>query len=195
MSDGPYRSLPLGRPWKKVGEVACNSAFSLTEVEEKIRFARKRDFVDAPVTKVVGILLNGIKDRLIADDEGTIGKLQDLKKKLPVTPVNELVVDCAIEAARRGLCEEKDAENAVADALEIWTSRHLRSVEEHGHRSPKLKEASGIEQRIRQAARLLDAASDVADLLSGKGSRKKLVQPTKNTGLDGGVALPNPRVK
>ena len=57
MSDGPYKSLPLPRCWKKLAQRLENNAYSSTDVDETFHHALSMGFKDIPFEQVKNILL------------------------------------------------------------------------------------------------------------------------------------------
>lgn len=75
MSDGPYKSLPLPRCWKKLAQRLENNAYSSTDVDETFHHALSMGFKDIPFEQVKNILLkNNLFERELIND---LDKLKD----------------------------------------------------------------------------------------------------------------------
>ena len=131
MSDGPHRSLPMCRAWKKVARCADIPAFEVEEIRNVIVPALEQDCRQ----EVSRGFLAGFR-KICSDQQPTLFK-RDLGPSLEAlrrtaSPgMERLIVDHAIHAAVKGNTSPDIAEKAVADALRDRGARNGRSVEEH----------------------------------------------------------------
>jgi len=184
MSDGPHRTPPLSRPWKNVTISAYNPACSLTEVEEKIRYAVRRDFEDLPIRAIQKILVDGTKDRLFLDEPGTIAKLKDLQNGQSTSAAKEALIDCAVARVYEGLSGEQSTLDAINNAIEIWINRQVRSIEEHSRRKCSYYETLELQTRLKATLRGLDLHRLASEIASTENASTIIARPRPVKGVD-----------
>src|ERR1700719_2173492 len=126
MSDGPHRSLPMCRAWKKVARCADNPAFEAEEIRNVIIPALEQDCRQ----EVSRGFLEGFRN-ICSDRQTTLFK-RDLRPSLDALRrtagpgMERLIVDHAIHAAAKGNASPDIAEKAVAHALRDRGARNGR---------------------------------------------------------------------
>ena len=188
MSDGPHRSLPMSRAWKKVAECADNPAFEAEEIRDYIIPALEQDCRQ----EVSRSFLDGFHD--ICSDPQTALFKRDLGPPLEALRrtagpgMERLIVDHAIHAAAKGDTSPEIAEKAVANALRDRGGRNGRSVEEHYFRKSTERRAHRVRGRIEEGMTGADMNSVARRVLNGNG-KPAPSKPSKRQGLDDGVKL------
>ncbi len=187
MSDGPHRSLPMRRPWKKVAECADNGAFEVEEIREHILPALENDCR----REIRREFLNELC-RICADQEASLFNgdmrptLEGLRRKANVGMEN-LVLDHAILAAATGT-SRGIADKAVGQALKDRGASGIRQVEEHYLRESSARRAHNVRDRMEQAISGADFDSAARRLVDGR-TKNDGPKPSKRQGLDDGVKL------
>lgn len=185
MSDGPHRSLPLPRHWKRFARCASSPAFSSSEVVEALSIALKRDFLEeVPVSKVYQIL-SGDGQRYLFP-EAQADQLEALRDAHPGSVLAETLIDCALDALAKGLQGHHAAHSATAQALEAQARNRDRQIIEHHHRSGG--GSPDPSDRLRSARSQLSYSQVATELVSSRATARDL-RPTKHSGIDEGPPL------
>ena len=187
MSDGPHRSLPMGRRWKKLAECVDNALFSEEEVRERRDSAILGEF-----SREVSIrLMSKLRDILCSSDQGTLfapsgDEIESLRILTDGSPVGNLLLDCTIDAVNSGQTGQAALAAAFGDTASEIFDRHARGMAEHYQRETGAKRASHFQSRIEsiQDSRSMDGL--VNRILQG-GSAMVIRAPTRHTGLEDGV--------
>jgi len=189
MSDGPHKSLPMPRAWKKLAECADKTAYHPDEVTEAARYALERDW-QQEVPK--SFLANARKalDQLNLFPEHLVIALQKLRTTVAGNHLCNLVLDYAIHAAREGKAGEAALHDAVKNAAIDYTARRSRQVEEHylrkARRAP-LERSRAVRRRLNDAFQNAQTEKVVKQLIDPK--EKPAHKIKKRNGLDDGVEL------
>lgn len=190
MSDGPHRSLNMKKGWKKLAECAGNLAFGPQEIAQRVPEALGQDWRE----EIAAELFDGIKgffgdgkqlDWLNAE---TTQGLEDIRHLAAGRPLGNVFVDCAIQVAQQGMVGPAGFAAAVEQALLDRAMRGTRQVGEHWCRETSQRRASDVHSRL-QDAFLGGAVKDLATQIASPNSGKVVERPTKQSGLDDGVAL------
>lgn len=183
MSDGPHRSLPLRRAWKKVAECGANHAFAPEELSQRIAPALEEDsraelapgFVDG---------LNGLYGSLFRNQLES--ELESLRDQAGMG-IGRVILDRAIQLAAEGATGPDALLKAFTDGLMDRAQRCSRQVEEHYLRESGERKARDVRGRvddgIGQAKFAVEAlARKILKIESGASPR-----PQKRESLDDGV--------
>jgi hypothetical protein len=179
MSDGPYKSLPMSKPWRKFAELAETPAYSTTEVQDALC---KAVLQEVPVK-----LLEGIASCLeIASffPEVTVEKLEAVRAIDPGSTLGGLIVDAAIQErveSRDGAC---DFIQVVANGVYEYVLRSFRSVEEHYLRKAHGLVLKNMRARLAEIRNSLNSVDFASRLLGGQTGR-----PEKRAGIEDGPTL------
>lgn len=188
MSDGPHRSLPMRKGWKKVAEYADNPSYETQQVADAMIQALERDVrleVPGHVWKTLREVF-GYSQRLLVPDLKA-PEITELQRQSPGFPLRQLLIDCASQNLDEGRSGEEGLLCATRDALLEWALRGVRQVEEHYLRRSNSLRARDIRMRLEQSlgrASLDDGARCVLRTDSMPTSR-----PVVKSGLDDGVRL------
>jgi hypothetical protein len=191
MSDGPHKSLPMRRAWKRVCEVADNAAHALEEVIEGIAPALAADargeISDGFLRRLRRALGLDAEQLPLFDDAGQA--VVSARTRAESTMEADLA-DAIGDALRDGLSGIDALRGGIRTALEDRGLAAVRAVEEHYLlKSPKSR-AQHVRDRLH--AGLAGAAAAVASLTEGlvNGTISLPVAPaTSRSGLDEGPRL------
>ncbi len=189
MSDGPHRSLPMGRRWKKLAKWADNRSFSVDDLCELRDSAIMGEFK----REVSDMLMSELRDILSSSGQGSLfapssDEIENLRMYACGSPVGNLLLDCAIDAVNAGASGEAALAAACNETANEIFNRHGRGMAEHYQRETGAKRASHFQSRIQsvQNGRSMDAL--VKCIVQG-GRAMVIRAPTQRTGLDEGVGL------
>jgi hypothetical protein len=188
MSDGPYKSLPMRRGWKKVAQWAANSAFAPEEICNALIPALARDWnTDVPIelTRAVEDIFGDQQD-LFRDQK--VMRLESLRPVTVGRGLGKVFLDCAIQVAASGAAGPEAPIEAATNALAVRASRGAQHVEEHYCRKSTTPRANKVRARIEEG---IGSASlnDLARQLLKRDPALPSRTPPKQRGLDDGVHL------
>lgn len=190
MSDGPHRSLPMRRGWKKLAERADNCAFETEQVAEAIPEA-----IEGDLREEWSPALGDVLHRVIGDPEQTslfkalpTEELEKARHLAAGKPILQLIVDCL----EKVLAEGKSSEpllDALATAMQNYVTRCFRSVEEHYVRKSSTHRAQRVRTRLEEAS-TRPSYRDHANRFLKSNSSGAAIRAPKRIGLDEGVRIP-----
>jgi len=189
MSDGPHRSLPLRRAWKKVCEIADGRAHAVEEVVERIPTALAADAkgeLGEALLKSLRRILTGEQPQLIDDSLEHVAALRSQAASVMDIDLIDAISDALRDGKRGAEAFQSGAEAMFEDRGEAVS----RSVVEHYLRLSPQARAAHVEQRI--AAALKQARESVRALATGlvTGAMKSaLPKAVDRSGLEAGPAL------
>lgn len=188
MSDGPHRSLPLGRRWKKVAECLDNGSVQIEEVCVLVDAALLSDFETVP-----DVVLTELRRILCDSDQGSLfvadnAEIENLRVLTDGSPLGGLIVDCAVGAVLSGKVGEAALTSTLSDASQEWMDRHCRGMDEHYQRKTGAVRASEFKSRVCDMQNS-HSLPQVAQRLVIGGKAMVIKAPQKRTGLDQGVGL------
>jgi hypothetical protein len=189
MSDGPHRSLPMGRRWKKLAECLDNPSFSAEDLRERRDAAILGEFArevsESMMAALRNILCNSEQGMLFAPTGSEVENLRSLSNG---SPVGGLLLDCAIDAVDSGYVGEAALSAACSDTASELFERHSRGMAEHFQREAGAKRAADFQSRLDS----LHDGNSMTNLTSRivQGGRALVVRPpTRHSGLEDGVAI------
>lgn len=189
MSDGPHRSLPLRRAWKKVCEIADGRAHALDEVVERIPAALAADAIGEIGESFLNILrriLNPQQLNLIDDAQAQVAALRTRASSVMEIDLVESVVD-VLRDGKTGIEALLLGAQAV---LEERGQAAKRAVVEHYLRKAPAARAAFVEGRVGDA--LQKAGGSLRELAAGLANgtvRSAIPKVRDRSGLDDGPAL------
>ena len=189
VSDGPHRSLPMTRGWKRLAERADSRAYEPEEIGDALPAALAQDWnaevpagLLAEIRKVVG----DRQKSLLGDDR--LDRLEALRTLAAGRALSGVLLDCAMQAVVDGHCGDDAIKKATANALGDRAARRSRQVEEHYLRKSSGRRAVHVRHRIEDGVNRADVAA-IAGQLLGFSSAKGNTRPKLKSGLDQGVSL------
>lgn len=188
MSDGPYKSLPMTRKWKRVAELSDNAVWESGDVADALVDAMERD----AAVEIGREFARSVAD-LFRSPRIFAGELESQLEclRFGCTGMQSLVIDKSLQLLVSGLSVFQVASQAVEQALGDRAARGARQVEEHYCRKSSQHRASAVRGTIEQAIADVTAARrmrQVAERLI-RGDSKPRRQRKKRSDLDDGVRL------
>ena len=190
MSDGPHRSLPLRRAWKRVCEVAGSAAHSLDEIAERLLPAIKADIVheigESFIAQVRKVLAPNSDQGSLFDDAAE--RLATLRQA-PCSIFQSDLLDSVDDAMRDGHNGLAALEAGAQTAIDIRVRATINSVVEHYLRRAPHETAMSVGSRL--AAGLQAARAEVSALASSFTADRLATRAAASprSGLDEGPAL------
>ena len=191
MSDGPHRTLPMNRLWKKILELAGNKACSMEVIHQKLGYALKKEMSRFVLKTVYGILDETNRGLPFPEDQNSelVQRFDFLREKCRGAVSVEILLDNAIMAAANARGTERMFEEAVKNSQEEILDAHVRSMEEHCFRKPDGKDPFFIRDRLYEIRETADISSLASETVSEVRSETMWKRPPDKTGLDEGPKL------
>ncbi|NQW11774.1 MAG: hypothetical protein HQ481_18075 [Alphaproteobacteria bacterium] len=189
MSDGPWRSLNMRSGWKGAARCAENEASTPDEISERLPRGLEQDWraeVSNGVCRLIRSALDEPQTSIFGD--ARLERLEAARKSAEGYPLASILVECAVDAVRRGLSGDAAFHEAARDALIDRTIRGVRQAEEHYLRKKGMQSAAKIRERLESAARLIDH-STIANGLTNPVGVRPLKRPVLKFDIDDGVQL------
>lgn len=188
MTDGPHKSLPMARPWKRVMEWAMKGVYSPREVLEAQRAAIFSDFVGSAMDRVRQIVAGSAEGVLFFDGGGVCEKLERVRAEYRGNVAVEATIDGLQVIARKEVLTQRSYTEALEQAVRDRLERGHRAIDQH-HLDKVGHEGLGeVRKRLESTRTPEEVRGIVGDLLSGTNLRKRrAVAP--QTGIEHGPAL------
>lgn len=189
MTDGPHKTLPLPQRWKKVAELANDSASSREDLATGLRAALIKTWEQAVPRPLRERLLRVALGQLFLIDDSRSGDHSVLGAGEQGSQPAQLLaasLGSALESANT--CAEA-VSRAVGATLEETASRHLRQIEAHMLVKGERECFDLIRSRLEQVDSEFDYAG-LADELVEAPDGVQAPKAAKRTGLDEGPRLP-----
>lgn len=189
MSDGPYKSLPMSRAWKRLAEFAQNDNFEAGHIADAASSALMRDWrANVPVGLIAAVrdVFCGSQSTLFKEQGAE--QLRAIGEQTGNRAFARLFLDCAVLRMESGDTGEASFVQAAADALLARGARGVRQVEEHYFRKTSPSLAKSVRGRLEHGVTSADLANCARVLL--KVSPTPTPQPSlRHQGIDEGVPL------
>ena len=187
MSDGPHRSLPMRRGWKRVAERSDKRAYSSEEVSESVVVALEQDCHHELSSTFLDMAWQVFSDQEPSLFATKISlKLETLRQEAG-SGIGRLVLEQAILVAERGKTGKDGLTEAVKNALCDRAAKGTRQIEEHYCRESSNPRAQHVRTRMEEG--ISGAALDGLARRILKIEQPSDVRPALNRGLDDGVKL------
>lgn len=189
MSDGPYRSLPMSRAWKRLARLAENANFDATDTAA----AAMRALASTWGNEVPSAVSSGLRDIFLEGDPGLFGdaqttQAQALSRNAAGFGLGRLLTEHAVVVLSEGMHGEAALAETVQRALYAYAARAARQIEEHYCRGASGKLTSQVRQRIAGAIASADF-NGLARQCSGLDPKVSRPRSIKRTSLDDGPPL------
>ncbi len=189
MSDGPHRSLPMSRRWKRLAEFAENENFDPADISKAALRALAEDWHDG----VPAPMMDGVRGVFLPQQAGLfpeqrIEPLEALEQMTAGHGLARLFVDCATASLNAGVTGEAALVDSLTNALVARAARGARQIEEHYCREATTALAKNVRARLEEGIRGVEfrgLARELLKLTPGTAERRSL----KHQGLDDGVPL------
>lgn len=182
MSDGPYRSLPMARYWKRTARLAESDASDEAEISAAFIHALAKETLECSLQsfleKAVSILSS---PSLFTKDS-----LESLRKIAPGRPMINLFLDF-LDLCKASSTIKDQIKAAVTAMLVERSDRAIRQMREHYLRDKNRTRARHTIDRIVRALRK-DGLNDLANRLMENNLRPILTRKPKS-GINDGVRI------
>jgi hypothetical protein len=188
MSDGPHKSLPMRRSWKRVAECGDNRAFTREEISRAIIPALEQDCNSEIAPEFLDSIRTVFRNQESSLFKDQTGPQLDALKGTAGCGIGRVVLEHAIRVAQRGGTGINGLVEATTNALTDRAARGARQVEEHYCRNSNSPRAQRVRARIEEGiggAPINGLARQILKLDSRPSSPATL----KQKGLDDGVKL------
>jgi hypothetical protein len=184
MSDGPFRSLPMNRKWKKVAEFADNSAASLDDISHAILSAMHQEWnSDIPVN-----LMEKIYDILRTPSLFGNTYFEDLRQLVIGKPIANSLLNYFNQSEYSNLPEYEMIIKTISKAVVEKSERVIRQIQEHYIRKSDSNRSMKVVSRIRQAFQAMGYENLARKFIDPKPIPAGQYRSIK-TGLDEGVKI------
>ncbi len=187
MSDGPYKTLKMSRPWKALAKIAANPAHSTDEVVEAWRPALLDDWKlvrPAYAQEIRAALGDSARGSLLPE----IARAETQRlRALASNPMEALLADQACDVARDRQAGPQAYQAAVKACVEDRAAGRALQIEEHFLRGAS-PDAGRLRARLGAAIGALGSDQLAAGIAAGVGVRS-LAPKVNRSGLDEGVSL------
>ena len=189
MSDGPHRSLNMGRDWKRLAERADTPAFASEEVRDAFQTALEGDWRKEVPPRILQQVRTMLQNPLLpcSSDQAT-SQLEVLRRETAGSALGDAFLNHAIQAVHRGLTGVDGLRETACNALMDRAMRGKRQVEEHYLRKSRPSRVARLRDRIESVVTQSNILM-VADRILQMKKSEKLRRPLRQTGLDEGVQL------
>jgi len=187
MSDGPHRSLPMRRAWKKVAEQADNKNYKIPKLADMLSHALVEDFrkeVPVDVVRLVKEQFLGRGNDLFPDQKGH--DLANIQRLVNGYPMAGTLLDCATQELRAGNLGPQGLADTVKVTLYERSLAARRDVEEHYRRHPESSQARAAKVRDRMTIALQNAPFEVAAQYALRNEAFPRQKGSQHGGLDEG---------
>ncbi len=187
MSDGPYKSMKMSRPWKGLAKIAANPAHSVAETAEAFQPALLNDWgaVRPAFAKEVRAAL-GDNERGNLFGEVAVSETRRLQASAE-NPVEALLAAQACDVARDGQTGPSAYEAAIKATLDDRALHRSRQMEEH-YLAEGSADAGRLRQKLHSAIPSIGTDRLAAGIAAGEGVRS-LSQKVDRSGLEDGPPL------
>ena len=190
MSDGPYRSLPMSRAWKRLAEYAENANFDRADTCAAASHALETTWrKEVPATVV-----KGIRDVFLERDPGLfaderLARVDAVAADAAGYGLGRQLAWHASSVLAEGRTGEAGLAEATRRALDGYAARAARQIEEHYCRRSSAKLTQQVRDRISHAigAADFDTLARQCSGLEPRAGRRSSVR--KKVDIDEGVAL------
>lgn len=185
MSDGPFRSLPMNRKWKKAAEFAGNSAASLDDVSLMVASAIEQEWR----SEVPRSLIAKIEEIQSMPNLFNEGQLDSIRAMIRGKPMANSLLDYLNQAGFSDSPIHEILIKAVTNALIERSSRAIRQIQEHC-----IRETDDTKHSEKVALRLSQSMQELGfEVLAHKfldpDAKSAVWRNSQKTGLDDGVKI------
>jgi hypothetical protein len=189
MSDGPHRTLPMRRGWKRLAKRADKSAFNAEDVKDAVGPALTADWaIEVPRDFFEGVRdFCGGRPGLPLQTDREVD-LEALKRAAAGRgSLAGVLVDFAAQALAAGRIGEDALREAVRNTLHDRALRDARQVEEHYLREASARRAAYVRARIEAGIATVEFGDLAGTLMTQRASLN--AAPPQHEGVDDGVDM------
>lgn len=190
MSDGPYRSLPMSRGWKRLAEFAENVNFDRVDTSAAANHALKTSWNN----EVPAIVVKGLRDVFLEKEPGLFADMRLARLEAVVADtagygLGRLLAAHASSVLAEGLTGEMGLTEATKRALESYAARSARQIEEHYCRKASARLTAQVRTRISDAIGSADIPTLARQCAGLELRARRGSSLRKHLDIDAGVAL------
>ncbi|HHW2244083.1 hypothetical protein [Pseudomonas aeruginosa] len=189
MSDGPFRSLQMRKPWKELAKRGDQETYDAAQVAEAATVALASDFkmeVSPYLTQELKAIFEGRDNSLLMPDIA-LQQLEEMKALAAGSVFGKNAVLCSIELIDEGKFGADAFHEAIGLAAKMRGLANVLSVKEHFLRESNQQRAEHVHSRLSNAICGLSEIQ-LGLRLSSPGV-VEMRQPGKMTGIEAGVPL------
>lgn len=189
MSDGPYRSLPMSRGWKRLAKFAENANFDHADTAAAATHALLTTWRN----EVPAAIVKGVRDVFLEREPGLFSDMRHTRIDAVVSDnagygLGRMLGAHASSVLSEGLTGEAGLCEATRRTLDTYTARANRQIEEHYCREASARLTRQVRERIGQAIATADLDA-LARQCAGLEPRARRSGVRKHAGIDEGVAF------
>jgi hypothetical protein len=189
MSDGPYRSLPMSRRWKRLAELAENANYDSAETCAAATHA----LLTTWRKQIPAAVIKGIREVFLERESGLFADMQlarvdAIARDNAGYGLGHLLCAHASSVLSEGLTGETGLAEATRRTLNTLITRFTRQIEEHYCRKASARLTLQVRKSIGQAIGTADLNS-LARQCAKLETRAPRRIARKYLGLDEGVAI------
>lgn len=188
MSDGPHRSLPMRRGWKRVAECGDNLAFAAEEIGKSIISALEQDCCEEIDQQFLEGMCGIFRDQKQSLFKDQMRPQLETMRQNAASGIGRVILEHAIQVADTGGCGIEGLIEATTNALTDRAGRGARQVEEHYDRKSTKPRAQRVRARIEEGIGCASIKEFARELLKIE-PRPTAPRKLKQQGLDDGVRL------
>lgn len=190
MSDGPYRSLPMSRGWKRLAEFAENVNFDRADTSAAASHALKTTWTN----EVPAIVVKGLRDVFLEKEPGLFADSRLARVEAVVADtagygLGRLLTAHASSVLAEGLTGEVGLTEATKRALESYAARSVRQIEEHYCRKASARLTAQVRTRISDAIGTADITTLARQCAGLEPRARRGSTIRKRVDIDEGVPL------
>ncbi|MDA8450460.1 hypothetical protein M5C97_18180 [Acidovorax sp. NCPPB 3859] len=189
MSDGPYKSLPMSRSWKRLAHCAENENFNSSDTcaaaNNALEVTWRQEVPTVVVNRLREVFFERVPDLF---NDARINRIEEAAGDAVGYGLARRLTVHASSVLTEGLSGEVGFLEAIKRAVWDYAARARRQIEEHYCRTASSRLTQQVRQRILQAISAADFEG-LARRWAGLDKRAKRSVISNRTGLDDGVAL------
>lgn len=187
MSDGPYRSLPMSRGWKRLAKLAENANFDRADTCAAATHALATTWRNEVPAAIVKGIREVFREPGLFSDIG-LARIDAVVSENAGYGLGRTLGAHASSVLTEGLTGEAALAEATRRTLESYGARATRHVEEHYCRKASAKLTQQVRERIGQAIGTADL-NTLARQCAGLEPRARRSGVRKHVGIEEGVPL------
>ena len=186
MSDGPWKSLPLGKHWKQFAKRLEIRAFSPEEVTEALEAALLKEARELPLKAIMRLLAPNGQGTLFAPDLAMA--IEALRQEHPGSKNVQTFLTYLSQQDGSASSGRDIVVSAVADTVRECLHDNSRSTQEHYLRKTRFPWGR-VNGRFTEACRAVDVRGLASRIVDEARSPARARSPIKRDGLDEGPQL------
>jgi len=189
MSDGPFRSLPMSRGWKRLAKFAENANFDRADT----RAAATHALATTWRNEVPAAIVKGIRDVFLEREPGLFSDMRLARIDAVVSDnagygLGRMLGAHASSVLTEGLTGEAGLAEATRRTIDTCIARATRQIEENYYREASAHLTQQVRERIAQAISTADL-NTLTRQCAGLEPRARRSSVRKHADIDEGVPL------